>query len=101
MYTSLMVTMTVTEARAALPDVVDRVLAGEEITLTRHGVAVAVVVRPDVLGVRRADVLIGLSLDVKNVIEQGRRTAMSSKPTLTVAQAESLVAEVKASRAQR
>jgi antitoxin (DNA-binding transcriptional repressor) of toxin-antitoxin stability system len=47
--------MTVSEARAALPELLDRVLAGEEVTITRHGRPVAVVVRPDSLRVRRAD----------------------------------------------
>lgn len=41
--------MTVSEARAALPEVLTRVAAGEEITITRYGSAVAVVVRPDIV----------------------------------------------------
>src|ERR1700744_3692540 len=48
-YTSVMAVMTVSEARAALPEVLNRVEAGEEVTITRHGRAVAVIVRPDVL----------------------------------------------------
>jgi antitoxin (DNA-binding transcriptional repressor) of toxin-antitoxin stability system len=40
--------MTMTEARAALPQVLDRVAAGEEITITRHGKPAAVVVRPGI-----------------------------------------------------
>jgi prevent-host-death family protein len=51
--------MTVSEARAALPEVLDRVNAGEEITITRHGVPAAVVVRPDALRVRRAESALG------------------------------------------
>src|ERR1700730_5893303 len=49
-----MATMTVSEARAALPEVLDRVAEGEEVTITRHGRPVAVVVRPDILWTRRA-----------------------------------------------
>ena len=41
--------MTISEARAALPEVLNRVTAGEEITITRHGRPVAVVVRPDIV----------------------------------------------------
>jgi antitoxin (DNA-binding transcriptional repressor) of toxin-antitoxin stability system len=41
--------MTLSEARAALPEVLNRVAQGEEITITRHGSPVAVVVRPDVV----------------------------------------------------
>lgn len=43
-----MVVMTLTEARATLPQVLDRVAAGEEVTITRRGKPVAVVMRPDV-----------------------------------------------------
>lgn len=41
--------MTLSEARAALPEVVSRVAQGEEITITRYGRPMAVVVRPDVV----------------------------------------------------
>jgi prevent-host-death family protein len=44
-----MAVMTVSEARAALPEVLNRVSEGEEITITRHGQAVAVIVRPDIM----------------------------------------------------
>jgi antitoxin (DNA-binding transcriptional repressor) of toxin-antitoxin stability system len=44
-----MTVMTVSEARAALPEVLTRVAQGEEITITRYGSPVAVVVRPDVV----------------------------------------------------
>jgi PHD/YefM family antitoxin component YafN of YafNO toxin-antitoxin module len=44
-----MAVMTVSEARAALPEVLNRVAEGEEITITRHGRPIAVVVRPDVV----------------------------------------------------
>ena len=41
--------MTVSEVLAALPKVLNRVTEGEEITITRHGRPVAVIVRPDIL----------------------------------------------------
>jgi plasmid stability protein len=44
-----MAVMTLSEARAALPDVVNRVAQGEEITITRYGRPMAVVVRPDIV----------------------------------------------------
>ena len=55
MYNFFMGSMTVSEARAALPELLSRVEEGEEITITRHGRTVAVLVRPDVLRSRRAD----------------------------------------------
>ncbi len=48
-YNFLVAVMTVSEARANLPEVLTRVAAGEEITITRYGSPVAVVVRPDIV----------------------------------------------------
>jgi prevent-host-death family protein len=58
-----MTQLSVSEARAILPEVLDRVAAGEEITITRHGHPVAVLLRPDAVRVRRAE----------QAIEQARR----------------------------
>ena len=49
MYDLNVAVMTISEARAALPEVLTRVAQGEEITITRYGSPVAVVVRPDVI----------------------------------------------------
>ena len=54
MYNSLMVSMTVSEARRPSP-ILSRVEGGEEITITRHGRPAAVLVRPDALRSRRAE----------------------------------------------
>jgi antitoxin (DNA-binding transcriptional repressor) of toxin-antitoxin stability system len=43
-----MTTIPISEARAALPEIVSRVADGEEVTITRHGRPAAVMVRPDV-----------------------------------------------------
>jgi len=42
-----MTTVTITEARAKLPQLVDEVQAGGEVVLTRHGLPVAVLMRPE------------------------------------------------------
>jgi antitoxin (DNA-binding transcriptional repressor) of toxin-antitoxin stability system len=55
MYTDVqcrMAVLTISEARAALPEVVTRAAEGEEITITRHGAPVAVMVRPDIVWAR-------------------------------------------------
>jgi antitoxin (DNA-binding transcriptional repressor) of toxin-antitoxin stability system len=49
MYNLGVAVMTVSEARAALPEVLTRVAQGEAITITRFGSPVAVVVRPDIV----------------------------------------------------
>ncbi|CAB4886348.1 unannotated protein [freshwater metagenome] len=90
--------MSVSEARAALSEILERVIGGEEVTLTRHGVAVAVIVRPDVLKVRRAEGVFEAAASVHDVLEQGRRGPLGSQPTISRKRAEVLVADVRTSR---
>lgn len=52
-YCLYMTSVTATQARAALGALLTRVEQGEEVTITRQGRAVAVLVRPDVLRSRR------------------------------------------------
>lgn len=42
-----MATYTVSEARAHLPELLDRVANGEEVTVTRHGRPAVVLIHPD------------------------------------------------------
>src|ERR1700729_696973 len=49
MYNSSMAVMTVSEARAALPELLPRAAQREEITIARYGSPIAVVVRPDII----------------------------------------------------
>lgn len=90
--------MSVSEARAALPQVLERVLAGEEVTITRHGKPVAVVVRPDTLRVRRADQALDAAANVREVLARSRRSRLRARPTLSEERAEALVSEVRAGR---
>ena len=94
-------TMTVSEARAALPHILDRVLAGEEVTLTRHGHPVAVVVRPDTLRARRGGDAFAVADRVRDLLERSGRTQLRDRPTLTEDRAEVLVADVRAARSTR
>lgn len=90
--------MTVTEARAALPEVLDRVTAGEEVIITRHGRPVAVVVRPDVLRSRRAGPVAAHVSRVEDLLDSARRTPDLPVPGLTAERADELVAEIHAGR---
>ena len=101
MYTGAMSTMSVSEARAALPWLLDRVLAGEEVTITRHGQAVAVVVRPDAIRVRRADRALGDAERLRDMFDRARATPLSDRPTLSAERAHELVAHVAAGRSAR
>jgi prevent-host-death family protein len=95
-----MTTMTSSEARAALPALLDRVVAGDEVTITRHGQPVAVVVRPDALRSRRADAALASAAKLRALLAAGRRTSLTAAG-LTETRAEELIAEVNASRDRR
>jgi prevent-host-death family protein len=93
--------LTVTAARATLPQLVDRVAAGEEVTLTRHGRPVAVVVRPDALRSRRADQALSAADRVRALLERGREVPLAVRPAVAASRADELVASVRASRTKR
>jgi prevent-host-death family protein len=93
-------TMTVSKARAALPQILQRVLAGEEVTITRHGEPVAVVVRPDTLRARRASPRLSDADRVRDVIATSRRAKLHPRPTLSGQQADALLADVQAARSK-
>lgn len=91
--------MSVSEARAALPQVLDRVLAGEEVTITRHGQPVAVVVRPDRLRGRRADAALAEAARLGTLVEEARRKKLA-RAALSEEQAVALIADVRANRSR-
>ena len=93
--------MSVSQARAALPEVLDRVLAGEEITITRHGRAVAVVVRPDTIRARRADEALSDAERLHDLVRRGRAGRLDELPAVTAERAEAHVAEVHDARSRR
>jgi antitoxin (DNA-binding transcriptional repressor) of toxin-antitoxin stability system len=93
--------MTVSEARAALPEVLDRVTEGEEVTITRHGRPVAVVVRPDILWSRRARGALDEAERIHALLTEAATTALPDGPGLTEQRAEELVAEIRAGRDAR
>lgn len=96
-----MTTMSVSEARAALPELLDRVLAGEEVTITRHGQAVAVLVRPDAVRVRRADEALANAERLRDLLERARAARLPDAPAMSAKRAQQLVEQVAASRAAR
>lgn len=96
-----MASMTVSEARAGLPRILDRVLAGDEVTITRHGKPVAVLVRPDVLRARRADEALAAADRIRMVLGAARTSRLRPRPRLSATRAEALVADVRAARTSR
>lgn len=96
-----MSTISASEARAALPAILDRVLAGDEVTITRHGQAVAVVVRPDAIRVRRADQALADAERLRDLLDRSRSVRLSDAATVSAVRAEELIAEVAAGRSAR
>lgn len=96
-----MSTVSVSQARATLPELLDRVVAGEEVTITRHGVPLAVVVRPDTVRIRRADRALADAERLRELVDEARATRLSDMPAITADRADDLVREVAASRRAR
>ncbi|WP_425956400.1 type II toxin-antitoxin system Phd/YefM family antitoxin [Xylanimonas sp. McL0601] len=89
--------LTISEARASLPSLVDRVAQGEEITITRHGKPVAVMVRPDVLRARRSSAVFERADRIGRLLEEARHRPVR-KGGLTTERAEEIVAWVREGR---
>jgi antitoxin (DNA-binding transcriptional repressor) of toxin-antitoxin stability system len=100
MYISPMSTLTVSQARAALPELLTRVEEGEQVTITRHGRAVAVLVRPDVLRTR-ATVVIEAAERVHDLLLAAASSELPPGPGLTQERAEELIGEIRAGRDSR
>jgi antitoxin (DNA-binding transcriptional repressor) of toxin-antitoxin stability system len=102
MYSFCMAVMTISEARAALPEVLDRVANGEEITITRHGHPVAVVVRPDVMWSRsRAEFVLAEASRLNDLLTASADGDQFPAGGITAQYAEELVAAIRADRDER
>jgi antitoxin (DNA-binding transcriptional repressor) of toxin-antitoxin stability system len=96
-----MTSMSASEARAALPELLNRVEDGEEITITRHGRPVAVLVRPDALRARHADVVLDQATQIHNLLAEAAATPLPEGTGLTEQRAEELTTEIHAGRDAR
>lgn len=99
MYNAVVTELSISEARAQLPDVVNRVIAGEEITLTRHGQAVVVMLRPDAVRTRSAaaQALVERSKEIGRMIDDARGRPLPP-PAGSAEWAEEFVREIRADR---
>jgi antitoxin (DNA-binding transcriptional repressor) of toxin-antitoxin stability system len=92
-----MAVLSISEARAILPELLDRVAEGEEITITRHGSAVAVMLRPDAVRTRRAGAVVDQAREIAAMLAAARDQPLSSAE-VTAGRAEELVAEIATGR---
>jgi len=95
-----MVTLTASQARASLPELLTRVEDGEEVTITRHGRPVAVLVRPDVMRAR-AHVVIEDAARIHELVDLAGAAELPAEPGLSAARAEELVSAIRAGRDRR
>lgn len=71
--------ISVSAARATLPQILDQVAAGEEIVISRYGKPIAVVVRPDALRTRRAEAAFGVAAGVRDAIDAARTQPLPTR----------------------
>lgn len=91
--------MTVSEARARLPRILDLVEEGNEVSITRHGRPVAVVVRPDRLGSPKAESIMEAARRLHNELESAREAPLTAT-RMAEERAEELIAELRADRSR-
>lgn len=93
-----MMSVTATQARAALGALLTRVEQGEEVTITRHSRAVAVLVRPDALRSWPTGDVFDAAARVHDLITHGSDVDLRDIAALSVDRADELVREIRAGR---
>ena len=96
-----MATITASEARTALPELLTRVQDGEEVTITRHGRPVAVLVSPGVLRSRRAQAALDGAARVRELLAGAAAADPPEGAGLTAQRAEELISAIRAGRDTR
>lgn len=91
--------LTLSEARAHLPALIDRVETGEEVVITRHGRPVAVMVRPEALRVRRSDHALEMAEQLREALDEARSKLIPTDG-LSIERAEELVTDVRRGRSE-
>lgn len=100
MYHRLMATITASTARQTLPAQLDRVEAGEEVSITRHGRVIAVLVSPHALRQRRASGAWNDADRLQELLDDARNRPLPQS-ALPAERADELVAGIRADRGGR
>jgi prevent-host-death family protein len=93
-------TYTASEARAKLPEIIDLVVEGHEVSITRHGKPVVVVINPSALRTRRAAKLFADAEALGRSLDDARHRPLA-EGSMTEEYAEELIAEIRAGRDAR
>ncbi|HEY0717129.1 MAG TPA: type II toxin-antitoxin system prevent-host-death family antitoxin [Streptosporangiaceae bacterium] len=83
-----------------LPELLSRIEGGEEVTITRHGRPVAVLVRPDALRSRRAGDSLDDAARVHQLLTEAAASPLPPDTGLTTERAEELISQIRAGRDQ-
>lgn len=93
-------TISASDARQTLPAQLDLVEAGEEVSITRHGRVIAVLVRPDLLAARRAPEAWKIADSVATRLEAARENPLQPTP-ISEQRADELVESIRRGRIER
>src|SRR5690606_5589631 len=100
MYNIPMSTISASEARQTLPAQLDRVEAGEEVAITRHGRVVAVLVSPETLNLRRIPAFQQRADEIAQRLEAARSLPLK-RASMAPGRADELIAWIRESREAR
>jgi prevent-host-death family protein len=90
-----MISVSASDARATLPELLTRVQDGDEVTITRHGQPVAVLVHPDAARRPRAGDLTDRATQIHDLLAEA---SMSGAVGLSAERAEELIRDIRAGR---
>ena len=95
-----MSTISASDARQSLPTQLDRVEAGEQVAITRHGRVVAVLVRPDVLLARRSPEAWAAADRIEELLTTAREEPLM-RASISASRADELLESIRADRSSR
>ncbi len=98
---NMAVSISVSKARSELPRILGLIQDGEEVTLTRHGQAVAVVVRPDTLRVRRTSEVDAVAQKLASSLNLAAGVPLDDVPLADSAGEAELLEELASNRSNR
>lgn len=101
LYNIGMITISASEARQTLPEQLDRVEAGEQVTITRHGRPVAVLVRPDALRSPRTAQIWAEADALGERLEAARKRPLGELKGISTETAEEILEYIRAGRESR